>query len=79
MAAPFPDGVGERVEITRRIEHRHQVQGVAAVSTPMRSGRAAGAQVVTLPYKVLCQMVHHPLTDAGIERFVKDWKAAGLS
>jgi transaldolase len=36
----------------------------------------AGAHVATLPFKVLKQMVHHPLTDAGIVRFKKDWEAA---
>ena len=36
----------------------------------------AGAHVATLPFKVLQQMVHHPLTDLGIERFKKDWAAA---
>jgi transaldolase len=36
----------------------------------------AGAHIATLPFKVLQQMVHHPLTDAGIVRFKKDWEAA---
>lgn len=35
----------------------------------------AGAHVATIPYKVLEQMLHHPLTDAGIERFLKDWES----
>jgi transaldolase len=36
----------------------------------------AGAHIATLPFRVLQQMVHHPLTDAGIVRFKKDWEAA---
>ena len=36
----------------------------------------AGAHVVTLPFKVLQQMVHHPLTDRGIELFKADWTKA---
>ncbi len=36
----------------------------------------AGAHIATLPFKVLQQMIHHPLTDAGIVRFKKDWEAA---
>jgi transaldolase len=36
----------------------------------------AGAHVATLPFKVLQQLVHHPLTDSGVERFKKDWQAA---
>lgn len=34
----------------------------------------AGAHIATVPYKVLEQMIHHPLTDSGIERFLKDWE-----
>ena len=36
----------------------------------------AGAHVATLPFKVLQQMIHHPLTDSGIVQFKKDWAAA---
>lgn len=35
----------------------------------------AGAHIVTVPYKVIEQMTHHPLTDAGIDKFVADYKA----
>lgn len=35
----------------------------------------AGARIATIPYKVICQMIYHPLTDAGIERFLKDWES----
>jgi transaldolase len=34
----------------------------------------AGAHIATIPYKTICQMMEHPLTDAGIERFLKDWE-----
>ena len=33
-----------------------------------------GADVATMPFKVLEQMVKHPLTDSGLERFLKDWR-----
>lgn len=36
----------------------------------------AGANIATVPYKVILQMLHHPLTDNGIERFNRDWAAA---
>jgi transaldolase len=36
----------------------------------------AGAHIATVPLKVLTQMIHHPLTDAGILRFRADWEAA---
>ena len=35
----------------------------------------AGADIATVPYKVTEQMTHHPLTDAGIEKFQADYKA----
>ena len=36
----------------------------------------AGAHVATLPFKVLRQMIHHPLTDSGIAQFKADWAQA---
>lgn len=35
----------------------------------------AGADIATVPYKVIEQMTHHPLTDQGIEKFIKDYVA----
>jgi transaldolase len=34
----------------------------------------AGAHIATVPYKVIMQLFHHPLTDKGIETFLNDWK-----
>lgn len=34
-----------------------------------------GAHIATVPYKVIKQMIEHPLTTAGIERFLADWEA----
>ncbi len=36
----------------------------------------AGAHIATIPFKVLQQMVHHPLTDKGIAQFKADWQKA---
>jgi transaldolase len=33
----------------------------------------AGAHIATVPYKVLLQMIQHPLTDIGVKRFIDDW------
>jgi transaldolase len=33
----------------------------------------AGAHIATVPFSVLKQMVSHPLTDLGVERFLRDW------
>ena len=35
----------------------------------------AGADIATVPYKVLMQMIKHPMTDTGIKRFLDDWKS----
>lgn len=49
---------------------------VASVRHPIHVLEAAkmGADVVTVPYKVLEQMIKHPLTDTGLEKFLADWK-----
>ena len=39
----------------------------------------AGADVATIPFKVIQQLVKHPLTDKGLEGFLSDWKKAGRS
>ncbi|MGZ6296445.1 MAG: fructose-6-phosphate aldolase [Candidatus Limnocylindrales bacterium] len=42
----------------------------------MTEAALAGAHVATTPFKILQQMVHHPLTDKGIVQFREDWDAA---
>lgn len=37
----------------------------------------AGADVATIPFKVITQLVKHPLTDKGLEGFMNDWKKSG--
>ena len=39
----------------------------------------AGADVATIPFKVLTQLAKHPLTDKGLDAFLADWKKAGRS
>ena len=48
----------------------------ASVRHPMHVLEAAkaGSHIATIPYKVFEQMVKHPMTDLGIERFLKDWE-----
>lgn len=52
----------------------------ASIRHPMHVTQAAlaGAHIATVPYKVLLSLVQHPLTDAGIQRFLDDWKKANL-
>jgi len=49
---------------------------VASVRNPLHVVEAAlmGAHIATIPFKVIEQLVKHPLTDVGIERFLADWK-----
>lgn len=49
----------------------------ASVRHPIHAVQAArlGAHIATVPYKVIVQMTKHPLTDIGIERFLKDWES----
>jgi transaldolase len=49
---------------------------VASVRHPTHVTQAAlmGAHIATIPYDVLKKMFKHPLTDIGIERFMKDWE-----
>jgi transaldolase len=50
----------------------------ASIRNPLHMTQAAlaGSHIATLPFKVLQQMVHHPLTDKGIVQFKKDWESA---
>ncbi len=49
---------------------------VASVRNPLHVVDAAllGADIATVPFAVIEQLIKHPLTDIGIERFLKDWK-----
>jgi len=53
---------------------------VASVRHPIHMVQAAmlGADVATIPFKVLEQLYKHPLTDAGLDRFTSDWKKTGM-
>ncbi len=49
---------------------------VASIRNPMHFVKACliGADVSTIPFSVIQQLSKHPLTDVGIERFLKDWE-----
>jgi transaldolase len=48
---------------------------VASIRSPLHVLQAAtiGADVATIPFNVLKQLINHPLTDIGLEKFLKDW------
>ena len=71
------------VELVEEIAEIFAVAGIeteiiaASVRNPMHSTDCAlaGADIATVPYKVIEQMTHHPLTDAGIRKFQEDYRA----
>ena len=54
---------------------------VASVRHPIHIVQAGmlGADVATIPFKVLEQLYKHPLTDIGLDRFTSDWKKTGMT
>jgi transaldolase len=69
------DLVEDIVQIFENYEFETQIL-VASCRNPLHIREAAllGADVATMPYKVLEQLLRHPLTDIGLERFLKDWE-----
>ena len=71
------------VDLIREIAEIFEVAGIeteiiaASVRNPIHvtDCALAGADIATVPYNVIVQMTKHPLTDAGIEKFQKDYKA----
>jgi transaldolase len=49
---------------------------VASIRSPMHVLESAliGADIATIPYKVIAQLAKHPLTDIGMEKFLADWE-----
>lgn len=77
------DDIGAQgVELVRDIAEIFSIHGIqteiiaASIRSPLHVTEAAkaGSHIATVPYKVLLQMIHHPLTDAGIQRFKSDWE-----
>ncbi|MGQ0792657.1 MAG: fructose-6-phosphate aldolase [Deltaproteobacteria bacterium] len=66
--------VRDILQIYKNYGYRTEVL-VASVRHPVHIVEAAkmGAHVATMPYKIFKQLVKHPLTDIGIERFLADW------
>ncbi len=69
------DLIRQIVTIYRNYSFKTQVL-VASVRHPVHVVDAAmiGADICTMPFKVIDQLIKHPLTDIGLERFLADWK-----
>lgn len=68
--------ISEIVEIFRAQNIKTEIIA-ASIRGPMHVTEAArlGCDIATVPYKVLTQMLAHPLTTSGIEKFLKDWES----
>jgi transaldolase len=87
IVSPFlgrlDDVASDGMEVLRNICQIYDVQGyetnvlAASLRHPMHIVEAAhaGADIATMPYAVFTQLVKHPLTDIGLEKFLQDWKA----
>jgi transaldolase len=77
IATSGMDLIQQIVEIYENYDYATEVL-VASVRGPQHVVEAArmGADVCTCPAKVIEQMFNHPLTDIGLERFLKDWEKA---
>lgn len=68
--------IQECVEILEYYGYESEIIA-ASIRHPLHVTQAAlaGSHVATISYKVLTQMLKHPLTDSGIERFLADWES----
>jgi transaldolase len=77
------DGTGLVSDIVEIFQmHGIETEIIAAsIRHPMHVIECAklGADIATVPYKVILQMIEHPLTKTGIERFLKDWETVPKS
>ncbi len=78
------DDIGmEGIKLVEEVAEIFQIHGIeteiiaASIRNPIHvtACAKAGADIATVPYKILVQMTKHPLTDAGIARFLKDWES----
>lgn len=66
--------IGESVELMKLHGFNSKILS-ASIRHPLHVAQSAmaGADIATIPFKVLKQMYHHPLTEKGIEMFTADW------
>lgn len=67
--------ISQIVQIYRNYNYQTQVL-VASVRHPLHfvDGAMIGADIATMPLKVIEQLLKHPLTDIGLDKFLSDWK-----
>jgi transaldolase len=74
VGADGMDVIDQIVQIYRNYDFATEVL-VASIRNPIHLQRSAelGADIATIPFKVMQQMTQHPLTDKGIKQFLDDW------
>lgn len=83
FAGRLDDVASEGMRVIEQVVQIYQNYGfktqvlAASLRHPMHVLQAAlmGADVATMPFSVMMQLLKHPLTDVGLERFLKDWEA----
>ena len=87
IVSPFlgrlDDVASDGMDVLRKICEIYEIQGyetnvlAASLRHPMHivESALAGADIATMPYSVFKQLVKHPLTDIGLDKFLTDWKA----
>jgi transaldolase len=85
IVSPFlgrlDDAAADGMDVLRKICDIYEVQGyetnvlAASLRHPMHvvESALAGADIATMPFSVFTQLVQHPLTDVGLEKFLRDW------
>jgi transaldolase len=88
LVSPFvgrvDDVAGDGMEVVQQIRQIYDNYGLttkiltASIRHPQHMIQAAliGSDVATCPFKVIQQVMKHPLTDVGLKRFLEDWKKA---
>jgi transaldolase len=75
ISQPGMELVGDIMTIYRNYGYATEVI-VASIRNPMHVVESVlmGADIATIPYKVIAQLAKHPLTDIGMEKFLADWE-----
>jgi transaldolase len=71
------DALAQCIEVVKNYPFSSEILA-SSLRSPMHVVEAArlGADIATMPYSVFTQLVKHPLTDIGLQRFIDDWNKA---
>jgi transaldolase len=77
IASDGMDILAQCIEIVKNYDFSSEILS-SSLRGPMHVVESArlGADIATMPYSVFTQLIKHPLTDLGLERFIADWEKA---